>query len=448
MAGPARTVDVPQTLASTRSAKTRIVFLNRFFFPDYSATSQMLTDLAFHLAGCGMDVHVVTSRQLYDNPHADLPEGERVNGVSIHRLPTSRFGRSALIGRGFDYLSFYIAAYRRVLACVSPGDVLVAKTDPPLVSIPAMQAARRRGLHLVNWLQDLYPEVALALGVPIIKGPLGRVFLELRDASLRAAATNVVVGEAMAELLRARGIASDRIRIIPNWCDDEEIRPLARLDNPLRREWGLGDRFVVGYSGNLGRVHEFTTVLAAAERLRGDQRVRFLFIGGGRKFAELVKCVHERGLDHLFRFQPYQERRLLKLSLNVPDVHLVSVKSELEGLIVPSKLYGIAAAGRPIITVAAADGEIAGLVRRHGCGVVVEPGQGELLAGALRSLRADPDRLAAMGRRARTMLDTHFARRHAFARWQGLIEEVAGLAPSVLRDAPTAYPWAALRADP
>jgi colanic acid biosynthesis glycosyl transferase WcaI len=425
-AGPWLRAEAP---AAARSARRRVIFMNRFFFPDHSATSQILTDLAFHLAGGGDRCARRDQPQRYDDPQADLPEAERVGDVAIERVATTRFGRSELIGRGFDYLSFFRSAYRSVLACARPGDVLVAKTDPPLLCLAAKRAARQRGLYLVNWLQDLYPEVALALGVPIIKGPLGRGLLELRDASLRMAAANVVVGEGMAEILRARGIGPESIRVIPNWCDDEEIRPITPFDNPLRREWGLADHFVVGYSGNLGRGHEFETVIAAAEHLRGDQHLCFLFIGGGSKFAELVQCVHERGLDHLFRFLPYQERRLLKLSLSVPDVHLISLKPELEGLIVPSKLYGIVAAGRPIIAVAACDGEVARLVRQHDCGIVVEPGEGALLAHMLRRLRADPGRLAEMGHHARAMLDAHFTRRRAFERWRSLFEEIAQASP-------------------
>jgi len=414
-----------QPAPRSRSAARRIIFINRFFFPDYSATSQILTDLALHLSGCGHDVHVVTSRQRYDDPNALLPRTQSLEGVSVHRIATTRFGRSGLTGRGFDYLSFYAAACHCVLAWAKPGDVLVAKTDPPLLSVAAMQAARRRGLHLVNWLQDLYPEVAMALGVPFVQGPLGRGLLRLRDASLRAADANVVVGERMAEMTRARGIAPERIHVIPNWCDDEDIQPIAAADNPLRRDWGLADRFVVGYSGNLGRGHEFQTVLAAAEQLRHDeQRLCFLFIGGGQKFAELADAARERGLDHLFRFLPYQERGLLRLSLGVADVHLMSLKPELEGLIVPSKLYGIAAAGRPIIAIAAPDGEIAGLVRRHDCGVVIEPGEGQLLAATLRRLRANPGRVAEMGHRARALLDARFTRRQAFGRWRSLVEEM------------------------
>ena len=407
-----------------RSASGAVIFVNRFFHPDHSATSQILTDLAFHLAAGEFNVRVVASRQRYDDPHACLPEAESVGGVAIHRISTTRFGRSGLVGRSLDYLSFYSLVWRSVLDCAQPGDVLVAKTDPPLLCVAAMQAAKRRKLHLINWLQDVYPEIAVKLGVPLVRGPAGQGLFQLRDSALRAAAVNVVVGEGMAEIIRKRGIPSERIRVIPNWCDDEEIHPVAPLDNPLRREWGLCDRFVVGYSGNLGRGHEFDTILSAAERLRGDRLLCFLFIGGGTRFAELARRARERELDHLFRFLPYQQRAVLKLSLGVPDVHLISLRPELEGLIVPSKLYGIAAAGRPIIAIAAPDGEIAGIVRRHDCGIVIKPGDGELFADALSRLRADPGRLAEMGRHARAMLDAHFRRRLAFERWRDLIEEV------------------------
>lgn len=403
----------------------RIVFLNRYFFPDHSATSQMLGDLAFHLARSGYGVHVFASRQRYDDPQAKLPEIETVRGVSICRLSSTQFGRSALLGRGFDYLTFYRSVWRAVLAKTQPGDILVAKTDPPLLCIPAMQAAKRRGLRLVNWLQDLYPEVAARLDVPLIKGPLAGGLLRLRDAALRAAEVNIVVGERMAEIVRARGIAPERVQVIPNWCDNEEIRSVLPLDNPLRRSWGLDDRFVVGYSGNLGRGHEFATILGAAERLRNEPRIVFLFIGGGNQLDELARRVHERKLDQQFRFLPYQDRAALSYSLSVPDVHWLSLKPELEGLIVPSKFYGIAAAARPIIAITARDGEIARLVQQHDCGIVVEPGDGAGLAGVLRRLAGDRNSTVEMGQRARKMLDAHFTRRHAFSSWERLLEATA-----------------------
>jgi glycosyltransferase involved in cell wall biosynthesis len=402
----------------------RIVFLNKYFFPDYSATSQILGDLAFHLAESGSRVAVVTSRQRYDDPRADLPEQERIGGVEIHRVTGTRFGRTGLVGRSVDYLSFYRSAYRAVTTLTQPGDVLIVKTDPPLVCIPALRAARRRGLHLINWLADLYPEVAVELGVPLLRGPVGRPFYWMRDAALRSAAANVVLGERMGSIVRARGAAPDRVHLIHNWCDDEDITPIAPGDAVLRREWGLEGRFVVGYSGNLGRGHEFETVLDAAERLRDRPNLVFLFIGGGHLWGDLVRRVAERKLEPLFRFLPYQDRSLLKQSLAVPDLHWISQKPELEGLIVPSKFYGIAAAGRAIAAVTAADGDLARRVAEHRCGIVVEPGNGAQLAAELRRLAADPHELAEMGRRSRAMLDAKYTRRQAYAMWRDLLASI------------------------
>ena len=276
----------------TQSMK-RLVFLNRFFFPDHSATSRNLTDLAFHLAGCGADVHVIASQQLYDNPRAELPRTQIVNGVQVHRVPTTAFGRSALIGRGIDYASYYFSMWRCARALVGQGDIVIAKTDPPLTSVVAMRVAGQTNAGLVNWLQDIYPEAAVELGIPFVRGPLGQGLCRLRDLSLRKAAANVVLGTQMAQRVRSRGVPGDRVHVIPNWSDDEQLCPVPHEENPLRREWGLQENFVAGYSGNLGRAHEFETVLAAAELLRDHPRIMFLFVGGGHHF-ELLAAEYPR----------------------------------------------------------------------------------------------------------------------------------------------------------
>ena len=402
----------------------RLFFLNRYFYPDHSATSQLLSDLAFHLAASGRQVHVITSQQRYDDPGSRLPTNEIVNGINIFRVPTTHFGRAALLGRGFDYLSFYASAWRALRKLVQRDDILVAMTDPPLVSIVAMQAATHRRARLVNWFQDVYPEVAVELGISALRGPIGSGFSYLRDKTLRTAAVNVVVGQRMAEKIASRGASTDQVHVIHNWSDDEQISPVSNADNPLRREWGLEDKFVVGYSGNLGRAHEFDTVLAAAERLRHAPRIVFLFIGGGQRMGDLARIVKARGLDGTFRFEPYQDRNLLKHSLGVPDIHWISLKPAVEGMIVPSKFYGIAAAGRPIIAITARDGEIARLVLQHGCGLVVEPGQADALAEAIVRLSTDPQLLAVMGARARAMLDANFTRRQALERWRDILDRV------------------------
>ncbi len=402
----------------------RLIFINRFFAPDHSATSQLLSDLAFALVESQHHVHVITSRQRYDDPQANLPAESVEQGVHVHRVASTQFGRSALAGRGIDYISFYASLWRCVLSLARRGDIVVAMTDPPLTSIPAMRAARRRGAYFVNWLQDIYPEVAIELGVPLVKGPGGRALSQFRDATLNAADANVVVGQRMAEYLLSRGIPKDRIQVIHNWSDDDRINFVANANNPLRHQWGLDNKFVVGYSGNLGRAHEFNTVLAAAEQLRHNPRIVFLFIGGGHRMEELERTAKARGLESTFRFFPYQDREHLKYSLNVPDIHWISLKPAVEGLIVPSKFYGIAAAGRPIIAITARDGEIARLVQHHQCGLVIEPGKADALAAALVRLSTDAQSLAVMGAGARTMLDANFTRRQAFERWRNVFDRL------------------------
>ncbi len=138
-----------------------------------------------------------------------------------------------------DYASYYLAARRLLLSHVNAGDTIVAMTDPPLISIVALSAAKRRSAHLINWLQDIYPETAVELGVPFLKGPLLMILTSLRNRCLTMARANVVVGDCMADKVASLKIAKSRIHVIPNWTDDEQIVPVVANDNPLRSKWGF-----------------------------------------------------------------------------------------------------------------------------------------------------------------------------------------------------------------
>ena len=398
--------------------RKRVVLVNRYFAPDHSATSQMLSDLAFHLVSIGWDVCVVACNDTYDGEA--LPAEEVIAGVRVRRVRSGGFGRGNLVSRVIDYLVLYVALARGVLRLLRSGDVLVVMTDPPLLSIPLCLVARWRKAVLVNWLQDLYPEVASALGVPFVAGPLGRALAFLRDRSLQAARVNVAIGE----LMRARLPGSNSV-CIHNWADDETIQPVVPRENDLRAEWGLGERFVVGYSGNLGRAHEYETVLQAAVLLRDRPEIVFLFVGGGHYVEELQVRAHALGLSDRFVFQAYQPRDRLGVSLNAPDVHWLSLRPELEGLIVPSKFYGIAAAGRPLIAVGALDGEIARLISCSRCGASVGSGDSAGFARIVLELAQDPAVGGRMGARARALIDQRFARRRAFAGWADLLDRLS-----------------------
>ncbi len=395
------------------------IFINRFFYPDHSATSQMLTDLAFHLASQNLNVLVISSRQVYDDPLKMLPEYQQINGVVIYRLRTTRFGRRTLIGKVIDFLSFYILMFRELRRQGRAGDIVVVKTDPPLASVVAMLACRDAVIQ-VTWLQDLYPEVAAALGISVLKGALGKGLMRLRDRSLRRAKMNIAISEGMRSRLMKRGIPEAIIDVIPNWADDSAIHPMPHASNPARQSWGLVDKFIICYSGNLGRAHEADTILSAAEALIRRDDIFFLFIGGGNGFSKLEKDAAVKNIRN-FKFKPYQPRDNLINTLGVADLHLVSLLPTVEGLIMPSKLYGIAAAGRPIIAITATDGEIAGLLKEHDCGVTIMPGDGQRLAEVISSLAGDPAQCALYGANARRMLEGKFLQSTSLNRWYNLL---------------------------
>jgi colanic acid biosynthesis glycosyl transferase WcaI len=366
----------------------RVVFVNRYFHPDHSATSQIASDLAFHLTAHGWDVAAITSRQRYDDPKARLTSGS-AGGVRIERVWSTRFGRAGLMGRAADYVTFYMSAFFAMLR--HRDAVVVAMTDPPLISVLAAMASKR----VVNWVQDLFPEVAESLG---IRAP--RVLRRLRDWSLRRARANVVLGELMAARV-------PKASIIHNFAD----AGLAPQPRPA------GDAFVVGYSGNLGRAHEFETIAGAMRRLPD---VRFLFTGGG---AQLEAVKRAAGPNASFR--PYAPREELSASLSAADAHLVSLKPSLEGLIVPSKFYGLLAVARPVIFVGARDGELARIIEAHRCGIVVAMGDVDGLVSAIAAMASDRAEAAAMGLRGRELYLQRFAPHRAFAAWERVLEEAA-----------------------
>jgi glycosyltransferase involved in cell wall biosynthesis len=216
--------------------------------------------------------------------------------------------------------------------------------------------------------------------------------------------------------------------VIPNWCDDAAIVPRRREDNPLRAAWGLTGKFVLGYSGNLGRAHDYATVLGAAERLREEEDLVFLFIGGGRLVASLEAEVAARGLGHLFQFRPYQEEALLPLSLAAPDVHWISLRPAMEGLIVPSKFCGVAAAGRATIAIGDPQGELASMITANDCGATVAEGDVAKLAEIILTYKNDASKVVRLGHNARQLLERRLSRRHALDRWEALLDDARAIA--------------------
>ena len=390
----------------------KIVFFNRFFFPDTSATSQILSDLAFDLARDGAQVHVVTSK---------VPGGatalETIRGVPVPRVASAVAGPHGLARRALAYAGYYRGARRVARSILGPGDIAVLKTDPPMLSAIVGPVAARRGAKVAVWVQDVFPEVAALYGVPFMDGWFGAMLRAKRNESLARADRVVAIGARMAQRLADEGVPRAKLDVIHNWADGDAIQPLPREGNALRERWNLSGKFIVGYSGNLGRVHEFDTMLDAARKLLPRDDIRFVIVGRGPRLAEVARRVSRESLSNVV-VQPHQEREGLAESLGVADVHLSVLQPRFDSLVLPSKHYGIMAAGRPLIFIGDPAGESAELVAQAGCGMAVASGDGDALAAAIVRLTDDADAREAMGRRGREAFERRYNLRNARRQWR------------------------------
>lgn len=403
----------------------KLLFLNRSYWPDVEATGQLLTELCSDLARHHR-VTVIAGRP----NHVDAAGSgrwlhrEEHQGVTIIRVGSRRFDKRSLLSRALGWLSYLVLAAWAAFRQDRP-DVLVVETDPPLLgALGAILKAWHR-CRLVYYLQDLYPEVALALG-KLRPGPTAWMLRAATNLGLRRADRVVVLGEDMRRLVLARGIDPDKIDLVPNWTDTDRVRPVEPAGS-FRSAWGLDGQFVAMYSGNLGLSQGLDAVLAAARRLR-DEPILFLFVGAGAARERLARQAAAWDLPNV-RFLGYQPKERLAASLGTADVHLIGLQRGLAGCIVPSKLYGILAAGRPYVAAVDADSDVARVTREHGTGLLVPPDDPAALAAALRACLADRPGLRAMGQRGRRLAEEHYGRAAAVARFAEVLNRACDSRP-------------------
>ncbi|MDB6170430.1 MAG: hypothetical protein JWM88_3294 [Verrucomicrobia bacterium] len=393
---------------STPSGK--IVFLNRFYWPEEPATAQLLADLAEELAGRGWRVRVIASH----SGAAGIPAQETRHGVEIRRVRGTRWAGSGVAGKAADFATFSLGALWALMLSVRRGDRVVALTDPPLLGIGAWVVARLRGARMFHWIQDIYPEIAVAL--------TGHRWLiatrPWRNLAWRRADGCVTLGSDMASVLHEEGVREEKITVSANWAPAGLVTPGAAESGPLRAAWNLEGRFVVAYSGNLGRVHDLEPILEVAALLRNEPRVSFVFIGSGAQRDRLRALAEAKQLTNV-GFHDAQPRRDLARTLALADLHLVTLLPGCERLVFPSKLYGIAAVGRPVIFVGPKESALARLVEREGFGRAFGRTETSQIAEAIRSLGAGE--LAAMAARADVFGRDHRGPARAADDWDRLL---------------------------
>ncbi len=391
----------------------RLLVLNQYYWPGVEATANLLTELCEELAGTH-EVTVVTGTA------PGFPRHRVRNGVVIVRVRSTTFDRARPLGRTANYLTYVLGLVWRAMFSKRP-DIVVCMTDPPFIGAIARVVAWRFRAPLLVVMQDVFPEIATRLGR--LKSPLVvRTLRLLIDSSLRAADCVVVIGETMSRRVQEKGVSPERLRVIPNWGDAAAVVPQPH-DNEWAQEHRLIGRFVVMHSGNIGHAQNLDVLVRATTFLRDLDDLSVLIVGSGARRAQLVALAGLLEADQV-HFMPFQDRSLLSLSLSSADVHVVGLSRGLAGFVVPSRVYGVLAAGRPVIAAADEESETAQLVTAVGCGIVVPPGDPFALAKVIRDVHDGVYDLDEMGRRARTYAETESDRSVAVRRYRTVINEL------------------------
>jgi len=375
------------------------LFINRVFPPAEGATGALVEELATDLARRGWHVTVLTGQA------SGAPERSVIEpGVVVHRVAGVPFSRMSHWKRALAYGSLYPLLLKRALQ-LPRHDVVITKTDPPLQLVLGPVIKAIKGSALVHWAQDLYPEVAEALGVIRTRGLVAEACRAVSTWALRRHDRVIAVGRCMKRRLTARGLSARRVHVISNW-PPETVDSVAHEDNSFRAEHDLNDQFVVMYSGNMGLAHPFDAMLDAAGYLEDTHpEVRLVLVGKGPRRPWIEEHVAERGLDNVVLL-PFQPKERLAESLSAADLHLVSMRREVNGLVVPSKVYGVLAAGRPCLFLGPPDSEAARVLREHRCGDVLDDPTGRRLADRIIRWKDQSGERQAAGRRARRAVES------------------------------------------
>jgi glycosyltransferase involved in cell wall biosynthesis len=398
----------------------RILLVNQFYPPDMAPTGQHLHDLARCLVARGHDVTALCSRRSYDGG-GKYAAGEVLDGVAVRRLPALGFGRRGA-ARAADYLSFHLAALVGA-GHDRPFDLSLCLTTPPYVGWTVTHALGVRAARRAHWVMDLYPDVVAAHGGLSASGPLYRFLGRLTRRQLSGAALVLALGPHMRERVAPYVSPPTRLEWMPLWgtVSPADVDPAAVAACRAQRGWAASD-CVLLYSGNMGLGHRLSEFLEAARRLGVDGPV-WAFAGGGQRRAEVERFVaaHRPACVQLL---PYVAQEHLAASLAAADVHLVSLRREWQGLIVPSKLQAAFALGRPVVFVGPRENEAAAWILESGGGWLVGEDRVDDLLAAVREA-SDPAVRAERGARARAFARERFSPEANTARIADLVEAAA-----------------------
>ena len=400
----------------------KVTFVNRFFPPDISATSQLLGELVEDLLRMGVNIRVITSNSSYLGGRLSDTDVYNSENLKIIRISSTSFGRKNILSRYIDFFSFLLLGSARLF--MDDSDITVLFTDPPMISNIGAMNSLIKGKKYIIVLQDFFPYTAERVG--FLKNRLLFSILHKNTSYvLKKAGAIVSLSENMADFICSLGVPGDRVRVIHNWADGERIFPIKKEESKFYNSSDLQNKFVVLYSGNMGVPHEFSTIIDVAERVQklGIDNIIFLFVGDGVKRQEVERVVREREINNV-RFLNYFPKEDLRDSLALADVHLITQIESVVGVNMPSKLYGCMASGRPIIYIGSMKSDVARIIREADCGFPFGVGDVNGVYNAILKLMNDRDLTKNLGENARKYFIDNYDRKIAANKYYNLLIEV------------------------
>lgn len=387
-------------LTGTNMNNKRLLLICQHFYPEMISTGMHMTELSGRLCELDWEITVYCAKPSWginDQEQEGIPTEMVYEGIKIHRVWTFGNQQSSLIARGLFAITFFLSVCWQLSRHIKEFPAIMVTTNPPFIGLVGWLFTKLFKKPYLLLVYDVYPDIAVKLGVLPENGIITKIWSVITKLILNAAATIVVIGRDMDEIIRAKvkPTAQNRITLIPNWSDERLVEPVPVMENEFIRENNLEGKFVVQYAGRMGRTHNLEPLIEAAN-LIPDERIVFQFIGEGAKKATLQAFVENNNLQNV-QFLPYQPMEILPQMLSSADIAVVCLDDSFTGLSVPSKSYGVMASGTPILGFLDSQGEIGRTIEELKCGIVMQsPGANEI-SEILDSLLNDPQKLLTMG---------------------------------------------------
>jgi len=403
-----------------------IKLLTEYFHPEPASTGQLMTELAVGLEEKDFDVEVYTSQPTYQGQETKkLTSREDYKGIKINRLSSTQLDKDNPLNRIINWLSFSFLTLIHLIFKSRQKDILLILSNPPILLFVGLFLNYLRGQRYVIIMHDVYPDMAVTLGVVNENGLPVKMWNRLNKILYYRASRIVVLGERMKQTIirkSDRKIDVSKIRVIHNWEDPEFIKPTKKEDNPFTREHGYDNELTLLYSGNLGQHHDLATLVYAAERVK-DLPIKFVFIGDGAKKKKLEEIVQERNLRNV-DFYPYQPLTMLPETLTCGDISIISEDKRVNGLCVSCKIYSALASGQAILGLVSEDSDVANIIEEGDCGLRADQGDVEQVVEHIKFWLNNPEELAMMGERGRRFFEKNFTFEHALGKYVEELNQV------------------------